>query len=143
MKKIHLIRYISALLSLMMLLSLFSCNTDDLENPTETEALSEESLPETNDSTLDETDIIGETESHIDTNAVSETDTETHVETNTDLETASETETKTNTETETEADTEPQGPSEPECEKCSFKTVKGLPTCKVCGFIALCRGEHG
>lgn len=143
MKKIHLIRYISALLSLMMLLSLFSCNTDDLENPTETEALSEESLPETNDSTLDETDIIGETESHIDTNAVSETDTETHVETNTDLETASETETKTDTETETEADTEPQGPSEPECEKCSFKTVKGLPTCKVCGFIALCRGEHG
>ena len=127
MKKTHFIKYVAALIFLMILLSMFACNTDNTEKTDTTAESLEESVAETDSPTNEEGDPSANTEPPTDAEA----------------NTATEADSETVTESNTEAETEPTAPDDPECEKCSFKTVNGLPTCTVCGFIASCRGEHG
>ena len=138
MKRSNLIRYIAVLLAAMMLLSLFACDTGETEETTlqeselETESDSES---ETVDPPPEEssTELPSDTDTDKQTESVSETVTVTETVTETETETESESETETETETESET----RDPNTPLCnyEHAYAADENGhwKPACEHCG----------
>ena len=76
MKKTHFIKYVAALIFLMILLSMFACNTDNTEKTDTTAESLEESVAETDSPTSEEGDPSANTEPPTDAESNTEAETE-------------------------------------------------------------------